>query len=360
VTHPDLDRLTLWIHGFLEAGEGAALESHLSGCAECRAAAAAVREEATLLSREIARPERLLALKTRLLEAASVKRVSRGLLWQVPVAAAVLLGLVGVLFSGGARHSLVEGRATLNDGREIAAPSDLAASETWQLRAVDRVRVRLMDQSTVDLAPAAEISLSPGDERGVRPELSMGEAEFSVAPGSHHLTIRSPAGRVLATDGKCSLRIVFRDEEGGDPVKKTFAGALVTVLAGSMSLSSAGGVAQADAGQSAVLARAEAPLFLSSPQDKQEDLLRRLEQLAARVAKLEGEVTQLEEKNRQLKLQVAGNGAPGAWGLAPGQSAGGVRIIQSNPGAAPGSTIIIETKEESERKSDRTNLPKEK
>ena len=144
-------------------------------------------------------------------------------------------------------------------------------------------------------------------------------------------------------------------------MKKTFAGALVTVLAGSMSLSSGGGVAQADAGQSAVLARAEAPLFLSSPQDKQEDLLRRLEQLAARVAKLEGEVTQLEEKNRQLKLQVAGNGPQSAWGtLVPGQSAGGVRILQSGPGAAPGSTLLIELKEESEKKPERRNNPGDK
>lgn len=144
-------------------------------------------------------------------------------------------------------------------------------------------------------------------------------------------------------------------------MKKTFAGALVTVLAGSMSLSSAGGVAQADAGQSAVLARTEAPLFLSSPQDKQDDLLRRLEQLAARVAKLEGEVTQLEEKNRQLKLQVAGNAGNGAWGtFAPGQAGGGVRVIQSAPGAAPGSTVIIELKEEQEKKPERRNNPGEK
>ena len=360
MTHSDQDRLTLWIHGFLEAGDGAAIERHLSDCGDCRAAAAAIREEARLLSREIARPEQLLALKNRLLEVASGKRVSRGLLWQVPVAAAVLLGLVGVLFSGGPRHSLVEGRATLNDGRVIAAPSDLSASETWQLRSMDQVRMRLVDQSTVNLSPGAEISLAPGGERGVRPELAAGEAEFSVAPDSRRLTIESPAGRVIATDGTCSLRIVFR-EEGGDAMKKTFAGALVTVLAGSMSLSSAGGVAQADAGQSAVLARTEAPLFLSSPQDKQDDLLRRLEQLAARVAKLEGEVTQLEEKNRQLKLQVAGNAGNGAWGtFAPGQAGGGVRVIQSAPGAAPGSTVIIELKEEQEKKPERRNNPGEK
>jgi hypothetical protein len=105
-----------------------------------------------------------------------------------------------------------------------------------------------------------------------------------------------------------------------------------------------------------VLARAEAPMFLSAPQDKQEELLRRLEQLAARVAKLEDEVTQLDQKNKQLKLQLTSNAPGGAvWGVGPGQSAGGVRVIQS-AGGSPGG-VIIELKEEDEKKPERKSNP---
>jgi hypothetical protein len=126
-------------------------------------------------------------------------------------------------------------------------------------------------------------------------------------------------------------------------MKSVLAGAIVTVFAGSISLSNANGTVEARPGQSAVLARAEAPLFLAAPQDKQEELLRRLEELAARVAKLEGEIAQLEQKNKQLKLQLSSNAGPGGavWTTNPGQ-AGGVRVIQSGPGGAAGSTIIIE------------------
>ena len=141
-------------------------------------------------------------------------------------------------------------------------------------------------------------------------------------------------------------------------MKKMLAGAIVTVFAGSISLSNANGSAEALPGQSAALARSQAPLFLAAPQDKQEELLRRLEQLAARVAKLEDEVTQLELKNKQLKLQIGSNAPGGAvWGLAPGQpvNGAGVRVIQSGPGGAPGSGVILEREEGNEKKSERKN-----
>src|SRR4030095_7720779 len=126
------------------------------------------------------------------------------------------------------------------------------------------------------------------------------------------------------------------------PVTNLIAGATVTVFAGSISLSNANGTAEAQPGQSAVLAQAEAPLFLAAPQDKQEELLRRLEQLAALVAKLEDEVTRLEQRNKQLKAQLsAGNPGPGGaiW-AAPGTTNGAYRVIQSAGGAV--STVIIE------------------
>ena len=363
MSHPDLDALTSWIHGFLEAPEAAELERHVLGCQECGSTAAGLREEARILSEGVSRPERLSALKAGLLQAAAGRRNYRGLFWQIPVAAAVLLGLVGVLLSNGPHHSVLLGRVALQDGREIAAPGDLSGSQPWELRALEKARVRLSDQSTVDLGPGTEIALAPGGERGVQPDLASGAAEFSVAPDSRLLRVQSPAGSVAAADGRFSLRIVFEEEEkGGVPMKKSLAGAIVTVLAGSMAVSSAGGSAEAQAGQSAVLARTQAPLFLSAPQDKQEELLRRLEQLAARVAKLEEDVAQLEQKNKQLKSQLATGPGGAAWGVGPGQSVGSVRILGTNAaGGGPGSPVIIELKEDAEKKPERNPKdPKEK
>jgi hypothetical protein len=357
MTHPDLDRLTSWVHGFFEGADAAEVAEHVAACPGCRETAEGLRDEAQLLTRAIADPERLAALKDGLLHAASGKRSPRGLLWQFPVAAAVLIGLVAVLLWPGARHRVVDGRVALEDGRVVSAPLELAASQSWQLRAVDKVSLQLSDRSTVDLGAGSWISLAPGGARGVLPDLAAGEASFSVVPDPKRLSVVSPAGRVEAADGRFSLRIVF-EEEGGIPVKNALAGAIVTVFAGSVALSNANGGVEAGPGQSAVLARAEAPLFLSAPQDKQEELLRRLEQLAARVAKLEDEVTQLEQKNKQLKQQLGSNGGAGGavWGgnVQPGAP---VRV-QTGPGGSPQTVIIIE---EDEKKPERKNpAPQEK
>jgi hypothetical protein len=354
MNHPDLDRLTAWVHGFLEPADADGVEEHVSSCGECRDNVADLRHEADFLSRQITDPQRLTSLKENLLRVAAGKRTSRGLLWQIPVAAAVLAGLLGVLLWPGTRHSLVDGRVALEDGRVVSAPADLAASGSWQLRAVEPASVRLSDRSTVDLGSGARISLAPGGARGVQPSLSSGEATFSVAPAPQRLSVIAPSGRVEASDGRFLMKIVI-DEEGEDAMRNALAGALVTVFAGSVSLSNAEGTVEAQPGQSAALARAEAPLLLTAPQDKQEELLRRLEQLAARVAKLEDEVAQLEQKNKQLKQQLTTNAPGSAWSIAPGQThPGGVRVIQAAGGSAPGGVIILQEEEEkkSEPKSD--------
>jgi hypothetical protein len=334
MNHPDGDRLTSWVHGFPDAD----VDAHLPDCAPCREAVAALREEASILTREIGSPERLAALKQGLLHAAGRRRPVRSLLWQVPLAAAALIGLVFVLLSPGSRHRVVDGRVALEDGRVISAPTELAAASAWQLQAVDPVRVELSDRSTVALSPGARLSLAPIGARGVQANLASGEASFAVAPAPAKLIVCSPGGRVEAADGKFSVKIVF--EEGGTPVKKAFAGALVTVLAGSISLSNANGAVEAQPGQSAVLAAAEAPLFLNAPQDKQEELLRRLEQLAARVAKLEDEVSQLEKKNAALKQQLTANPGGAIW---TNGAQGGARVFSSGGGIAPGAVIIEST-----------------
>jgi ferric-dicitrate binding protein FerR (iron transport regulator) len=356
MTHPDLDRLTSLVHGFLETGEADATRDHVDGCPECRDAVESLHEEARLLAREILPPARMAALKEGILQAAGRRR-ARGLLWQIPVAAAVLLGLIGVLLSPGTKHGLTDGRVSLPDGRVVAAPMDLSASESWRLQALEKSQVRLSDHSIVELGAGTRISLLPGGTRGVQADVSAGEAVFSVAPDPKRLTILSPAGRVEATDGRFSMRIVF-EEQGDAAMNKALAGAIVTVIAGSVSLSNPSGTAEARPGQSAVLAAGEAPLFLASPQDKQEDLLRRLEQLAARVAKLEDEVVQLEAKNKQLKTQLQSN-APGMPGGAiwSANGAQGVKVIHAGGGAAPGS-VIIELKEGDEKKADPKSNPR--
>lgn len=352
MSHPDLDRLTSWVHG-LPDGE---LDAHVDRCPSCRDTVAALREEARLLAREIGSPERLAALKAGLLQHAGGRRRSvRGLLWQIPVAAAVLVGLVAVLLSPGGRHRITDGRVALEDGSVVAAPVELAAVKPWQLRAVEPARVQMSDRSTVELASGSSLSIAPGGRRGVQASLSSGRATFSVAPGSQRLTVCSPAGRVEASDGSFTLKIVA-EEKGGMPVNNVLAGAIVTVFAGSISLSNANGTVDAQPGQSAVLALKEAPLFLSAPQDKQDELLRRLEQLAAQVAKLEGEIAQLEEKNKQLRTQLSSNSPGGVfWTTNPGQN-GGVRVIQGGgAGGAVGGTVIIE-----ESKTERSNPKQEK
>lgn len=353
MTHPDTDRLTAWVHDLLDPSEVAPLVEHLSGCAPCREASDLLRREARVLAGEISPASRLEALKEKLLRQAEPKasaassRHGRGFLWQVPLAAAVLVGLVAVLASPGPRHRLVEGRVALEDGQELVAPSDLEGLTSWRLEAKDRASLRLSDRSTVELQPGTRLDLETRGDRGVQPRLSTGEARFVVAPDDRRFTVVSPSGRLESREGSFTVRIVFEDKkEGGTPMKGLMAGTLITVLAGSASLSNAQGEASVAPGQTAVLAASEAPLLVAAPQDA-DALLKRLEELAARVAKLEEEIGRLETRNKQLKEQLKAGG--GAWVGGPG----GV-IRNPAPGAAvPGQPVIIELEEKLERATPR-------
>lgn len=343
MNHPDLDRLTAWVHELLEPAEARPLEDHAAECAECRDLVERLHEEARALAAEIAPEPRLSALKQALLQPPRPR--SRGLLWQIPLAAAVLFGLLAVLLWPGPRHRLTAGRVALEDGREVAAPVDFAGSKSWNLRAVDRASVRLSEGSTVELQPGSWIGLEAGGERGVQARLATGAAAFSVSPDPRRLTVCSAAGRIESNDGKFTVKIVFEDE-GGTPMKGMIAGALVTVLAGSASLANAQGTASVEPGRAAVLARTEAPLLLAAPQDA-EALLKRLEQLAARVSKLEDEIGRLETRNKQLKEQLKSNAAGGGVWVG-GNGAGGARVIHS-----PGSSVILELDERKQEKKDK-------
>jgi ferric-dicitrate binding protein FerR (iron transport regulator) len=344
MNHPNLERLTAWVHDLLEPVDARETADHLAACADCRGDADHLRDEARAIAAEIAPDARLAALKERLLRETPAARRPRsaGLFWQASLAAAVLFGLVAVLLSPGPHHRLTAGRVALEDGREVSAPLDLAASKSWRLRAIEKSSVRLSDRSTVELGAGSRFGLEGTGERGVQAELSTGEAVFVVAPDPRRLVVRAPAGRVESGNGTFSVKIVD-SEEGGTPMKGLIAGALVTVFAGSASLSNAQGQVPAEPGHPVVLAAFEAPLLVASPQDA-EALLKRLEQLAARVAKLEDELTRLETRNKQLKDQLKAGG--GAFGWSAGNpGGGGLRVIQGAPGAAPGQPVIIELEE---------------
>ena len=90
MSHPDLDRLTSWVHGLLDLDDAAAVDAHVAACADCRETADEVQDEGLLIAKEIASPERLGALKSRILASAG-RRPNRSLWWQIPVAAAVLM-----------------------------------------------------------------------------------------------------------------------------------------------------------------------------------------------------------------------------------------------------------------------------
>ena len=130
-------------------------------------------------------------------------------------------------------------------------------------------------------------------------------------------------------------------------MKGLMTGALVTVLSGSALLANERGAVRVEPGQAALLARAEAPLRVASPQDA-EALLKRLEQLVTRVAKLEEEIGRLEARNKQLKEQVRTNPFGGA-GWSGAQTSGGVRIINGAAPGQPGASVILEVEEKKEK-----------
>ena len=101
MNHPDLDRLTAWVHECLDPEDAAALKAHVVQCGECREMVDRLREESFTLAAELAPEHRLKDLRERLLrraEAGDPPAVPRrALLWQAPLAAALLLGLVALL-----------------------------------------------------------------------------------------------------------------------------------------------------------------------------------------------------------------------------------------------------------------------
>jgi ferric-dicitrate binding protein FerR (iron transport regulator) len=342
MNHPTLEELTGWVHDLLGTADALRVKAHVAGCAGCRDQAKRLREEARALAQAIAPDERLAALRNRILEKAGLSRRPRGagLFWQVPLAAAVLLGLLAVFLSPGPSHRLIEGRVAFPDGVEVSAPHAFPVWTPWRIRAKEKSKVAFSDRSTAELSAGTEAALCPDGPGGVPFALSSGDVAFVVVHGPNRFSVRAPSGKVQCEEGRFLVRIV-EEKEGGTPMKSLIGGTLVTVIAGSVSLSNALGQISAEPGRSAVMAAREAPLLVAAPQDA-EALLKRLEQLVARVSKLEEEIGRLEARNKQLKEQLQSTGS--LWTVNPG--GGTVRVIQGGPGgAAPGQPIIIELEE---------------
>jgi hypothetical protein len=111
-------------------------------------------------------------------------------------------------------------------------------------------------------------------------------------------------------------------EESEVSMGKVMAAAIVLALTGSTLLPHANGTSE----------RGPASMLSVAPDDPQEQQLRRLEQLAARVAALEDEVTRLEEKNKQLKAQLASTAPAAPPGAVPGLPVAGWGESAQNKG----------------------------
>ncbi len=305
MTHPEPTRVTAWVHDLLGPEDARAVADHAAACGPCGELAARLKAEARVLTREIARKERLnrlkeeLAARARALGAPSGgRRHRRGLVLQLTAAAALVAGLVFFLLPSRPRHSLVRGRVALEDGREVSAPAKIPAVAGARLHALEEARLELAGGSTVDLRAGARLLVQAGG----RAELDSGEAEFTAPADGGKLVVSSNAGRVETARGRFLARSL--DPKGGASMKTSVKGMLVTVLGGSICLASPNGTIEASAGQSALLAPSQAPLLLTPAQESPERLLARLEELAASVARLEQEVSRLERENARLQARL--------------------------------------------------------
>ena len=343
MTHLPPDRLTAWVHDLLDPEEGEPVEAHVRGCAECRVRAEAVRGEARVLASALADPARLEALKKSLVKRATAapRRIRLGALWQIPAAAAVLFALVVTLaLPSPAAVELVDGRVRMEPGdREWVAPAVLPADAVREVRALEASTIRLASRFTVELEPEARIGLAPGPAADVR----AGRIRFTVTGSGGPVVVRSGAGRLESAGGRFELNVIEKNE-GGTKMKGMLTGVVVTVLAGSVGMSNAHGTVEAESGRVVVLAPSQAPLFVS--QDDPETLLRRLEQLAAAIARLEAEISRLETRNAQLKASLK-NGTAGQGRAYFGGGAGSASgwVLQSGDTNRV-KTVIIEKKKE--------------
>jgi hypothetical protein len=262
------------------AGEGCAVGMHAANCAACAAILNEFQDEDDALHAILSPVDVPLDahLLKRVLAARQVRPVT-GWARQAAAAAVILIALMFLLFSPTrGTHRVLEGSITTADGRRFDAPSAFEASPVIALETAKApATLSLVNGGLMELRPATRVELR---------ELSRVEIE--------------------------SL--------GGEDMKGIASGVLVTVFAGSLSLSQAHGSADLVMGRSAVLSASRVPLLVGIAQEGKAALAKRLEALALEIGKLEEEVKKLETEHAGLKTElqrgVAGTattpaGAPG-------------------------------------------------
>jgi hypothetical protein len=280
--HPSRDELELLARDV--ADDSRAAEAHVANCDACAAIVEEYRGEDDALRVGLAPVQAqpgAFFLK-RVLASRQV-RPREGWGRQAAAAAVILVALMALLFAPTrATHRLLAGAITLADGRRLGAPSAFEASPVSTLETLnERATIQLADGTLMELRSATRVE----------------------------------------------VREVNRDEIerlGGEDMKAIASGVLVTVLAGSLSLSQAHGNADLTSGRSAVLSASHVPVLVGLAQEGKAALAKRLETLAVEIAKLEGEVKKLETEHAGLKAElqgvVQGGGPGGSPGQAPGSS----------------------------------------
>jgi len=259
-------------------------EAHVADCDACAAIVDEYRGEDDALRAGLApvaaRPD---AFMLKRVLAARHFRPREGWGRQAAAAAVILIALMVLLFAPvRATHRLLDGSITLADGRRLDAPSAFEASSVSALETLKEcATIQLVDGTLVELRPATRVEVR---------EVSRQEIE----------------------------------RLGEESMKGITSGVLVTVLAGSLSLSQAHGSADLLMGRSAVLSPSRAPVLLGLAQEGKAALAKRLEALALEIGKLEDEVKKLETENAGLKAElqvvVEGGGPGGSPRQAPGSS----------------------------------------
>jgi uncharacterized small protein (DUF1192 family) len=307
VNHPARENLDAYAHGLLE-DEAASLGAHLEACASCRDHVENYHRESEALAKVLSADLQGQG------KGSSRSQVSprgmfsrRGRVWEALGAAALLVVLGLMFFWPVKHHTLLTGRMALEDGTDLRSGARLPLSKSWRLRALERSALRLADHSMVELSSGGLIELANAGDRGVEACIASGEAVLSVTRDSRPFLMRSSVGDVMCSEGSFRLKVIG-SLEGAESMKGSITTAFVTVLAGSVSLSNAQGEMSLETGRSAIMETGRAPCLVETQEDG-DALLKKLEELSARIARLEDEVQRLETRNKNLKERL--KAAPG-------------------------------------------------
>ena len=215
-THLTEDLLNGFVDGALEAGARREVESHLAGCASCRAEAAELR--ALLASaRELPRaiePERDLwaGIETRIRHGKGEGGRGKGW-WRpaivLPLAATVVLALgiaLWISLRGGPGWTVIatHGEPTI-DGTAAARVEAMRPGARVETGSGDSVVLRVGDLGTVMVGPGSSARLVTASARGQRLALERGTIQAEITAPPRLFVVETPAA--VATDLGCAYTL---------------------------------------------------------------------------------------------------------------------------------------------------------